>query len=181
MRYGNWVKAVDPHRSPSRIRIGTRALIVFSLCLSLASPAVASGGGAGCAGCFYGRPLSQVQDLRGSNAPDDQDEVAGSKTTISNGVFRNKMTILGLVRTHRRARSWKTAKLVPGKETAWFYTVLKPDGSVITKEADHRLPGVRDDRPWKERRPNCWTVWQLLTFTVSPTVGLGAGFLAARR
>lgn len=82
---------------------------------------------------------------------------------------------VALVRTDRDKRSWKTLKLLPGKEKRWWYECINERGETITKEAYGRLPGIADERPLKESHPNVWVGLGVANATIVPLIGVLVG------
>ena len=92
---------------------------------------------------------------------------ADEMPTSPNETINKVSHLSALVRTDRKARSWKTFKLMPGKVTYWYYEWILADGSKVTKVTNQKIKGVPDLRPLKESHPN-------LAIVVPTVTALGA-------
>ncbi len=106
--------------------------------------------------------------------------VAGTKLQVASPFKTPKKTILSLVRTDRAPREWKFLKLKPGKVTSHFYTELEEDGSTITREADHIIYGVKDDRPLDQSHPNLHLIIKAGEASIPGLVGTLVGLNGRR-
>ena len=89
--------------------------------------------------------------------------------------------IMTLTRCDRDKRSWKTFKLLPGKINNWYYECLTESGSVILKEADSKLPDVRDARPLSDSHPNLAGLLKVVNISAPPMMAGATTLVGVRR
>lgn len=95
-------------------------------------------------------------------------------------IINKDIVVLSLVRSDREHRSWKTLKLLPGKNVRWFYSCLDKDGHQLVREAYKPIKNIRDDRPLKDSHPNVAAITSLFGgITNNVASGVVGGLIVA--
>ena len=72
-------------------------------------------------------------------------------------------------------------KTVPGKITAWYYDWLMPDGSVVRKVVDGKIPGVKDKRALSDSHPNLDMLQKTSGVAAGPMGAAGVALVGASK